>query len=428
MYAVSRIENGFTGAISEPHRPGRAGLRDDLKLRSATVDDIEGIVALNVNAFGDQDGPDVQAFLTERDVMAAWSVVADGPRVVSSIARIDHTMQLDGLAFTAAQIEYVATNPDYQRRGLVAAQMDWHHRACADAGILVQLIGGIPYFYRRFGYGYGLDAPTLFLFDGVRVAAQAPAANLRVRDAVPDDLDALVTLEQERLTTGLRVTRTEREWRRALAMCHTNPHAHLLVAEDCGHVIGWTRLFDQPNELRTFLLPSVAQTTEAVTALVQDALQRAGEHMLIGFDSPGTVFATQLRVLGDSFDYGLGYYARIPDPLAFVEFLRPLLSQRLTASDLAEACGTLEISLYSTGVALDYEAGSVTAIRVIPGVEDPTDHDSIGVAPDWFPALVLGRWGAKELARRVDDVIIARDHHLMNVLFPARAADVAGDF
>jgi predicted N-acetyltransferase YhbS len=396
-------------------------------LRAAREDDVDALVAIYVGAFGEQDGPDVRAFAAEPDVLAAWSIVTDGATLASAVGRIDHRMQLDGLEFTTAQIEFVATDPDYQRRGLVAAQMDWHHEACRSDNIPLSMIGGIPYFYRRFGYGYGIDAPRLFLFDREQVALH-DAQSVQVRDAADGDLDAILELEHERPTTGLRVLRGKREWQRAITMCGPNPSAHLLVAEAGSRVVGWCRIFDHPNESRTFLLPSVASTADAVTALVQTALERADDLMLIGFDSPGTPFATQLPVLGTSFEYGLGYYARIPDPIAFLEMLRPLLSARLAESDLADASGTLEISLYTTGIAIDFDAGSVAAVRSAAGVEDPTDTDGIGVAPDWFPALVLGRWKATELARRVDDVIIARDHHLMNVLFPQRTSDVAGDF
>jgi predicted N-acetyltransferase YhbS len=402
-------------------------LSGGLLLRAATEDDVDALVALYVKAFGAQDGPDVRAFAAEPDVLASWSVVMDRDTMASAIGRIDHRMQLDGLEFTAAQIEYVATNPDYQRRGLVAAQMEWHHDACRADDVPLLMIGGIPYFYRRFGYGYGIDAPTLFLFDREQVRTH-DASSVRVRDAIDTDLDAILRLERERPTEGLRVLRAEREWRRAIAMCRPNQCAHLLVAESRGNVVGWSRVFDHPNEGRTFLLPSVASNADAVTALVQASLDRAEDRMLIGFDSPGTAFAEQLRALGTPFEYGLGYYARIPDPIGFLEMLRPLLSARLAGSDLVDLAGTLEISLYNAGIAIDFIDGSVSSIRSIPGVEDPTDTDGIGVAPDWFPALVLGRWKATELARRVDDVIIARDHHLMNVLFPQRSSDVAGDF
>jgi hypothetical protein len=55
------------------------------------------------------------------------------------------------------------------------------------------------------------------------------------------------------------------------------------------------------------------------------------------------------------------------------------------------------------------------------------EHSGVGVAPDWFGALVLGRWGAADLAARVDDVFYGRHHRLMDVLFPKLSCDVASD-
>jgi hypothetical protein len=165
-----------------------------------------------------------------------------------------------------------------------------------------------------------------------------------------------------------------------------------------------------------------------VAPLVARALELAGEHMLIGFDSPGTVFAEQLRVLGAEFEHGHGYYTRIADPVGFLRLVQPLLSTRLEASDEADAEGTLDLSFYHRGAALDYAAGKVVDVRETAGEEDPTDTGGIGIAPDAFPALVLGRWGARGLEERVDDVYIGRDQHLMNVLFPRRPSDISADF
>lgn len=397
-----------------------------LKPTAATDDDKEGIVALCVAAFGEQDGPDVRTLLADDVIRDAWSVVRDGSRVVSAVARIDHVLQLDGMSLRAAQIEYVATDEAYQRRGLVAAQMSWHHQRCREEHIPLQLIGGIPYFYRRFGYGYGLDAPALFVFPGPHAAGHP--SGFTVRDARVDDLASLVALEDIRPTDVVRIARDESVWRRRLAMAEDSEWSHLLVAEDRGAVVGWTHVFDLPREHRSLLFPSVARSGDAATALLEAARRRAADRLLVAVDSPGTAFADALRSAGAPFEHGLGYYTRIPDPVGMLERLRPLLAARLAASDLAGARGTLELSLYRTGVAVDYAGGEVGPIRVVPGVEDPTDHGGNGVAPDWFPALVLGRWGATELARRVDDVIVLRDHQLMDVFFPHRVSDVAADF
>jgi hypothetical protein len=85
------------------------------------------------------------------------------------------------------------------------------------------------------------------------------------------------------------------------------------------------------------------------------------------------------------------------------------------------------ISLYDTALAIGYEQGSVTTIDETARVEDPFETSECGVAPDWFPALVLGRWGARELERRVDDVTLGRHAGLLGVLFPRIDADIAAD-
>ncbi len=64
----------------------------------------------------------------------------------------------------------------------------------------------------------------------------------------------------------------------------------------------------------------------------------------------------------------------------------------------------------------------------MPGIEDPFAHEGVGVPPDWFGALVFGRWGAIGLEQRVDDVVLSRRRGLMEVLFPPRPSDVVGDF
>ncbi len=87
-------------------------------------------------------------------------------------------MVLDGVELPGGQIEYVATDPAHQRQGLVRAQFDWHHRRSTERGDLAQFITGIPYLYRRFGYGYGLDYPPIRVPDAsiVDLAATATSA------------------------------------------------------------------------------------------------------------------------------------------------------------------------------------------------------------------------------------------------------------
>src|SRR5450755_3625976 len=102
--------------------------------RPAGPDDIEAIVALEVAAFGPADEPGVRAHLGDPATLADWVVVEEeaSGRIVSTCGLLAHRMVLDGVAFPGGQVEYVATDPAHQRRGLVRAQFEWHHRRSAE--------------------------------------------------------------------------------------------------------------------------------------------------------------------------------------------------------------------------------------------------------------------------------------------------------
>jgi len=394
-----------------------------LVLRPGRPDDADAVAELTVAAFGPSDGPAVRAY--QADASGGWAVVCDGPRVVSASGRIHHRFRLDGTAFDGAQIEYVVTDPAYRRRRLVRAQFQWHHARAAEAGELALFVGGIPYLYRRFGYGYGLDYADVFLFDPLTID---PPDDVSLRPACRDDLPWLLASETDRPTDGLRVEHTASRWNTWLTIAATSEWEDVLVAERDGHRVGWCRLHRHPHDERCYLLPSMAEDPDVATAMVGRAIDRAGPLLVVGYDHPGTVFGRQLRTLGALIRLDHGVYTRVPDPRALLDALRPVLSARLSTSPYADDSGTLEISLYHDGVALTYERGEVVGVQSVPGDPDPFGHGGVGVAPDWFGALAFGRWGARGLAERVDDVLLGEHRGLMDVLFPRRPSDVVGDF
>jgi predicted N-acetyltransferase YhbS/N-acetylglutamate synthase-like GNAT family acetyltransferase len=428
--------NDGGGSVNPPFDIGaRVSLADGLLLRAATAEDVDAIVALAVEAFGASDEPGVRTYLSgPGSDIGSWTVVADGDRIVSTCGLLPLPFRLDGVRFAGGQIEYVVTDPAYQRRGLVRAQFDWHHAHAADLGHLALFIGGIPYLYRRFGYGYGVSYPDLFVFDR---ATLHPDPGVTLRGASTADIPALLALDATRPVEGLRVDREATHFAQWLEMAARGVvdgvHAgaeRFHVAERGGEIVGWSALSELEHEKRLLLLPVVTRDAAVTDAIVAHGMDQAAqkEHVLIGHDTPGTAHGARVRAIGRPVPYGLGIYVRIPDPVAFLDALRPALSARLAASTHASAAGQVNISLYSTSVVLRYEAGVVTAVEPAPGVEDPFDDFACGVAPDWFPAFVLGRFGAAELERRVDDVTLGQHADLLEVLFPRRDADVVGDF
>ncbi|MEX2550268.1 MAG: hypothetical protein WD638_08570 [Nitriliruptoraceae bacterium] len=98
----------------------------------------------------------------------------------------------------------------YEGRGLVCALMGWAHERSRDRGHLLQVMIGIPYFYRQFGYEYIQPMPAW------RELTTPPAstAGTAVRRATLEDLPQLRGLQDRaQLGTDLRMAHSEPCWR-----------------------------------------------------------------------------------------------------------------------------------------------------------------------------------------------------------------------
>jgi len=144
-------------------------LGDGLVIRRATAADTDALVAFNGEAHADPGAePDIGIAAWTRDLMEGRHPLA-GPddftivehartgAIVSSLCLISQTWSYDGIELPVGQIEAVATDPAYRRRGLVRSQFEIVHAWSRDRGEPVQAISGIPWYYRQFGYELALE-------------------------------------------------------------------------------------------------------------------------------------------------------------------------------------------------------------------------------------------------------------------------------
>jgi predicted N-acetyltransferase YhbS len=405
------------GFLAEP-----VALGDGLVLRSAATSDIDQIVSLSVAAHGPHEAAGVR-HVVERDGIDAWTVVVDGEKVVSTSVLMEHQLEYGRVQLAAGQIEYVATLDEFRRRGLVRAQFDIHHGHAAERGDSVIFIAGIPYFYRRLGYDYGLRYPTRH---HVPDTAVRMPPGWKVVPAIESDVPAMKRLHDAVLAKAdLRIPRSDIEWR---ALVSTAPKwsEGVVVARRGSEIGGWARLQHYPDEATWELLQAATSELAAAEALLAHACAVAGSATLGVLDRPGDPFGALLASIGFHVADFHALYARIPDARRFLQSIAPALSERLNASELKNERGELIISLYHRSVVLAYARGEITDVRWAPGVEDPTEANGVGVAPDCFAPLVLGAFGASGLAERYEDVVLGRHRALMDILFPKLLADVVG--
>lgn len=399
-------------------------LAPGLTAREATVADHPGIIALCGEVFGTHEAAAVRHLLTAAGYgPGRWTVVTDPDgEVVSCCTLLGHRLRYGGTDVPAGQIEYVATRARFRRRGLVRAQFDLHHRWAAEAGALVLFITGIPYLYRRLGYGYGIEYATEYHL------ARRPTGpeGWTVDGATPADLPALRRLQdraQDRAHVALHWPDSGWAW---LLEGAPSWDEEVLVARRDGAVGGFTRIQRRPTE-NYAQAQGAADGLAPARALVAHAAAVADPLPLYLLDRPGDPWGTVVRSAGTTDPARFNaVYVRIPDPGAFLHHVRDELSSRLEASPLAAESGALALSFFEDGVVVHYERGVVTAVRRDPDPAlDPMDDDRPGVAPDALPALLLGRFSAAELELRFDDVGYAADRDLVATLFPRLSADVS---
>jgi predicted N-acetyltransferase YhbS len=374
-----------------------------VSVRAARPEELEQIVALEVDRNGEEcDGPVQELFARDG---VSFTVAVDGDRVVSSLCLIPETLQVGGAQIRAGEIGYVATANDYEKRGLVRAQMDLVHEWSQERGHLAQIIGGIPYFYRQFGYEYAVAFPGVRLLNpGVHLSIPD---GWSVRPAVEADAEAVLALQTAELRR-VGVSRVRDAWPMA---------SGLRVAVRDGSVHGAGEYAPGPPGVPFDVVRSVAfDVREALFAL------------LAGAPTPVAVLerpsaSALMAGISHAHPYRYGLYVRAPDPVAILGALRPVLTERLRAAPAFAAYdGHVTLSLYTTSIVIGIASGSVVQITAAPGEQNPRH---IGVPPDLFATLIFGRYGAAGLEARHDDVSLGRFAGLAEVLFPRLDADVS---
>ena len=400
------------------------GSDTEIDIRRAAPHELDVIAKLQ----GDRNGPECDGLI--RGLWTAdgigpdlFTVAVDGGAVVSSLCLMPLTLHLEGVEIPAGQPEFVATLPTHEHRGLVRRQMDLVHQWSQERGDLTQVIGGIPYFYRRFGYEYAVAIPRM----RVRLPGDAPEMpdEWQVRRARPADVPAVMALEADvQQLSALTSSRSAWWWQWLIE--HDDDiedNYTLFVAERGGEVLGSAFLGDGPPGLDakvTALHQIAGRHPDALRALIAQAATTGrpiAMYERLGLAS--TAYAESQR---HPRRYGL--YVRVADPVALLDHLRPVLSGRLARSAFAGARGTLLLSTYTRSIHLHYEDEAVVGIETGPPEQDPAGKGGAGVPPDLMATLIYGRYGAKALGERHDDVRLGRAADLMEVLFPAVTSDI----
>ncbi|WP_433016004.1 GNAT family N-acetyltransferase [Kribbella sp. CA-294648] len=422
-------------------RPGRASDATELARLHASIQ-LQG-------ATGGKPHPGIAAWVeglltghptvAPEDFLVAEETATGRP--VASLVGLRQNWSLAGLRLPVAQIELVGTAPEHRGNRLTERLFTALHEQYAADGVPLQIIEGIPYFYRRLGYDYALAN------DGAAVvpAAALPATEekttspngLTVRPATVDDAEALAAIDQRVAnSTALTCPRDALQWRHEIAGRSSADLARRVVAvlahgtDIRGYLVHSARL-SATGELLVFAAAcnQPADWPQAAGPM-QAHLTRLGRQYQLSAEQPFTGLRPILTP-----DHPLirlsppgvprrprGWYVRTSDPIDLLARLQPVLRSRWHAADLRWPEPTMVIDLYGRAARLDFTDGELKAVTATRGTTSPTTDPNTHAAipPSALLQLALGHRTFPEVLNNWPDCL-PRDpltEHFLTAAFP----------
>ena len=426
--------------------PLRIQLDRDLLLRSVVDGDTEELVAFKGDTHR-RSGvltPDTYMMDWTRDLLTRphptfpreWFLVVEDQKsggIVSSLSLIPQTWTYGGVPFPVGRVEMVSTDPRYRRLGLVRHQMRVAHTWGDESGHLAQVILGIPWYYRQFGYEYAVD------YGGSRSISVGAIDNgrgvFRLRPAVLDDIPFITQVSalgaNRYAVTGLR---NESEWEYELNG-KSIPNQILVLetgstpepAHRVGLAVLSSRRIDRAETVVHLELDQSVQWAEVASDILAGFRDRVFGHvdsngdpitqvrLSLGIDHP--MYRTN-ETVQHSIQKPGAWYVRIASLTKFLDHVRPVLERRLAISELAGYSGELLLHFFDFGVELNFSKGKMHPARERDDLSAETA--SAYFPPGVFLQLLFGRRSLEELEYAYPDVKASNADRrmLLNCLFP----------
>lgn len=399
-----------------------------LVLKHATVEDAPRLSAFNAMIHHPHVGVQTEAMMLHHPTIRPedFIYIEDDStgQIVSSLCLLPWRWRFDEIELKMGELAIVGTLPDYRNRGLVRTLVNHFKEMLAEGDYDLSHVGGIPYYYRQFGYEYALPLEGYWhlpLYNIPSAAENVPACTFR--DATTDDIPTLMAM-YEVATRDLNIStvRAPEVWRYQIehkATTDSGAYAMLMIAPS-GKVAGYVRLkrFGVGNGLIVCEASHFAfSDVPALFGHLKEIAVECGKDPYIRFAlPPDAVLIQAAKAWGVQFD---GYYAwqiHIPDVARLLRTMIPLFERRIAASPFAGLTQAVRLNLYRQAYEMIFENGTITAVNSI-GFQEWAGM--ICIPPDAFTQLVLGYRIAEELREFFPDLMAwGESRYLLAVLFP----------
>lgn len=431
-------------------------LRDGMVARWATPADIPAILACYGSAFADQaDGPVntfainyAHGFLTRNHPAAGvadCAIICDTDnRTVLAATILMHTrINYAGVTIPVGRPEIVASHHSVRGRGLVRHIFAMLHARSDQSGDCLQLIAGIPYFYRQFGYEYAIAyaGSRKIPFSAIPPLPANTSEAYTLRRATPQDSATILQYyardcarhhDGQRLAITAPIDATYLEWTMNTHADAIDPWVPYVITRSDGSSVGylftsrmrWLNhigvwgIFIEGLPLLDSQFASIARGLIALSTVIpaHESAPPQADTLFFCLGDTHPIYP-HCETFPHTHKAADAWYVRIADISRFINLIAPVLLQRMADSAYAEFVGTIAVSCYRDGFDIHISPEQITAHAWPSAQAHPN-------AQAHYPPLVilqqlLGYRSRQQLQAHYPDVRIAQTiAPLIDILFP----------
>ncbi|MEO8106056.1 MAG: GNAT family N-acetyltransferase [Actinomycetes bacterium] len=378
-------------------------------LRSAVPEDLPALEALTTDREGADDAVDLRLAALSPGGFERIGVVEVDGEVAATATLLNEQVRVGSVMLPAGQIELVASAVKYEHRGYVRALTDWCHDKSARRGDVVNVMIGIPNFYRQFGYHYSIPMHPW----AESLGAPEVPTSLAVRVATAADLPTLQRLQgQAQDTYDVAMPHQQECWGWLLE----HPSSRQWLVDDGDSAVGLARIAAGDDWADVGEL--AAATPDAARALIAHAHTLAGSNGTVRVSHrPQVPRLAELLGQPERLEW---YYVRVPDVPALLRAIAPELLRRVHAA--GRLTGQAVLSFYRSHLTLTWDADAMVVTAGGP-LQAPVHAGGSGIPLDALGTLIFGG-GADAVDARFPDGLLGRQEDLMRVLFPPQRTDL----
>jgi hypothetical protein len=431
-------------------------LGDGLILRHASRRDAAALADFNSRIHSDDgpDHPDLRVAAWTRDLLVKphptltprdFTIIEEtaSGRIVSSLNLIPQTWAYEGIPFGVGRPELVGTLPEFRGRGLVRTQFDEIHRWCVERDLPVQVITGIPYFYRQFGYEMALElsARRIGFEPNLPKLKKGEKEPCHIRPARAADL-SFIARSYIRAQARYAISCL---WNKDLFAYGLNIQSRqnlnrfpVCILEDARRRrIGYFQYTENQGIRGLLALGYELEPGNSwldPTPAVARYLWKKGDEIMKRKGGSCSAFGFMLgtehpayEALVDALPFvrpPYAWYLRMPDLPGFIHRIAPVLEKRLADSIAAGYSGEIKISFYRDGLRMVFKRGH---LKVVEAWRKKLGEVESAAFPDLtFLQLLFGYRSLEELRFAFKDCYVMNNtaRVVLKTLFPRRLSDV----